>query len=277
MVNRRRHGQGGKERMSKNQEEKLEEIDIDLIDVNTFQPRNFFGDKELKELADSISAVGLIHPPIVRKLGEKYELVSGERRLRAAKLAGFKKISVVIRNEEGAYSAEAALIENIQRVDLNPIDIARALHQLMNRFSLNQEALAMRIGKKRSTVSNYLRLLALSTDIQEGVAQNTITMGHAKAILSVNSVENQNNLYQQIIEKKLSVRKAEDWAKKCHQSKIKKNKNQDIYRDQLSRLMEEKLGTKVNITGKGQKGRIKIDFYNYEDVERILKILSIEL
>lgn len=260
------------------QEEKLEEIDIELITLNTFQPRNYFGEKELQELANSIISVGLIHPPAVRKMGETYELISGERRLRAAKLAGLKKIPVIIKHSDGAYSAEAALIENIQRVDLNPIDIAKSLSHLMKRFSLNQEALAMRIGKKRSTVSNYLRLLTLPAEIQEGVVQNNITMGHAKAILSVSSSENQNDLYQLIQEKRLSVRKTEEWAKKIdHSQRTKKKKEGDVHRDQVIRLIEEKIGTRVNIKAKGQKGKIIIDFYNYEDVERILKILSIEI
>jgi len=179
--------------------EEIREVDVEKITINPFQPRRHFSPTELEELAESIKAVGLIHPPVVRPAGDLYEIISGERRYRACKLMGLLTIPVVVRAASNTISAQASLIENIQRVDLNPIEIAKALRSLVEQFGFNQDDLALRIGKKRSTVANYLRLLALPKGIQDSVSSDVITMGHAKAILSLEGFEKQNLLHELIL------------------------------------------------------------------------------
>ena len=174
-------------------DEVLLHIDISQISVNPFQPRRHFAQGELEELAQSIKAVGLLHPPLVRALddGVSFEIISGERRFRAAQLAGMQKIPVMMRAVTHEISAQAALIENIQRVELNPLEISKALHRLIEEFQLKQEELGVKLGMKRSTLSNYLRLLGLPKNIQDSVSSEQITMGHAKAILALEGFEKQ--------------------------------------------------------------------------------------
>jgi ParB family chromosome partitioning protein len=262
------------------QRELIEEIEVERIVMNPFQPRRQFSEEELQELAASIVAVGIIHPPIVRPIGEEglYELVAGERRLRAAQLAGLRKIPVIIRDSSMMASAQAALIENMQRVDLNAMEVSKALHRLSDEFGLSQDELAQRIGKKRSTVSNYLRLLGLPLGIQESVSKGLITLGHAKAILSLEGFEKQNLLHEIILRDGLSVHETEEWALKIAE-KAKKNKltyvNRDFYLEQLAEKIQHKLGTKVHIQGKGKKGRICIDYYNLDDLDRLLGLFGV--
>jgi len=258
----------------------LREVEIEKISVNPFQPRRSFSTNELEELADSIKAVGLIHPPVVRPLeNDRYELVSGERRFRASQLANLTKIQVLVRVSSDSISAQAALIENIQRVDLNPIDISKALKLLSIEFGLNQDDLAKRVGKKRSTVANYLRLLTLPKGIQESVSTDLITMGHAKAILSLENFEKQNLLHELILRDELSVREAEVAAVRISE-KAKKQKliyvPRDFYLEQLAEKIQKKLGTKVFIQGKGKKGRISIDYYNLDDLDRLLQLFGVQ-
>jgi ParB family chromosome partitioning protein len=258
----------------------LKEIEIVKIRVNPFQPRKCFSGVELEELAESIKAVGIIHPPVVRPLDDDlYELVSGERRFRASELAGLTKIPVVVRSSSNALSAEAALIENIQRVDLNPIEISKALKFLSFEFGLNQDDLAKRVGKKRSTIANYLRLLSLPKGIQESLSQDLISMGHAKAILSLENFEKQNLLHELILRDELSVREAEAAAIRISE-KAKKQKlvyvTRDFYLEQLAERIQKKFGTKVFIQGKGKKGRISIDYYNLDDLDRLLQLFGVQ-
>lgn len=262
--------------------EKLLHVEIEKIQVNPYQPRKYFSKDELKELADSIESVGLIHPPVVRPIHDGFfELISGERRFRAMCLAGFKSIPVVVRSVNHSLSAQAALIENVQRVDLNSIEIAQALHSLMVEFGLNQEDLSQRVGKKRSTVANYLRLLTLPKHIQEAVLKEKISMGHAKAILGLETLHHQNLLYDLILSNDLNVRLAEAQAtrikenKKPQKKKFTSAQEKSIFLDELEKQFQEKLGTKVSIRGKGNKGQISIDYYNLDDLDRILNILSI--
>ncbi len=261
-----------------NQGEKILEIDLDLIDVNPHQPRKEFNQEELEQLSFSIQSVGIIHPPTVRPKGDRFELIAGERRIRAAKLAGLKKTPVYILETEKPISSEASLIENIQRVDLNPLEIAEALSKLLREFSLTQEEVAIRVGKKRSTITNYLRLLSLPPSIQKSLRQETIQNGHAKAILSLDGKHLQEKLHQKIVELDLSVRRAEELAKKIAmapnpQSESARN---NIYLDEISRKIREKLGTKVSILAKGKKGKICIDYFSYDDLDRILLALGVE-
>ena len=186
--------------------EEILEVPIEKVVVNPYQPRRHFSQNELEELSQSIKTVGLIHPPLVRPLENgMFELVSGERRFRATQLAGLKTIAVVVRDSSNELSAQAALIENVQRVDLNPIEVAKALRSLVDQFGFQQDELATRIGKKRSTVANYLRLLTLPKSIQDAVSSDIITMGHAKAILALEGFERQTLLYEMIVRDSLSV------------------------------------------------------------------------
>lgn len=194
--------------------DQLLEVSIDKIRVNPYQPRRGFNPEELEELAQSIRSVGLIHPPLVRYIPQEecYELISGERRFRASQIAGKTKIPVFIRHSTHSISAQAALIENIQRVDLNPLEIAKALKKLIEDFGLSQDQLAQKIGKKRSTVANYLRLLSLPQTIQHSLSGALITMGHAKAILALEEGDKQALLHELILRDDLSVREAEQAA-----------------------------------------------------------------
>ena len=261
-------------------QDELKHIALSQIRVNPYQPRREFKLEDLEELAQSIRTVGLLHPPLVRPLldSQLYELISGERRFRAAQLAALTIIPVYVRKTGYSLSAQAALIENIQRVDLNALEIAKALKRLMVEFGLTQDQLAQQIGKKRSTVANYLRLLALPQAIQESIAKNCITMGHAKAILALDQEEKQILLHELILRDDLSVREAEQAAQRIGE-KAKKQQlhyvSRDFYLEQLANRMREKLGTQVLIQAKGKKGRISIDYYSLEDLDRLLVLLGV--
>jgi ParB family transcriptional regulator, chromosome partitioning protein len=252
------------------------------VRVNPHQPRRHFSQDDLEGLAESIEEVGLIHPPLVRPVEDEegiYELISGERRYRACQLTGLKTIPVIIRTSSELMSAQQALVENIQRVDLNPLEIAKALKSLVDDFGLNQEGLAQRVGKNRSTVANYLRLLSLPRGIQESIDSGRISMGHAKAILSMTGFERQGLLHDLILRDDLTVREAEQAAQRIHQKGKKKklvHANRDFVLEQLSERIQQRLGTKVNIVGKGKKGRICIDYYNLDDLDRLLAIFGVD-
>ena len=261
--------------------EKLLEVSLDHIEVNRYQPRRNFSSEELYELAQSIKAVGLIHPPVVRPMEDNktFELISGERRLRAAQLAGLSKIKVVVRETSSIASAQAALVENIQRVDLNPIEIAKAFRRLIDEFGLNQEKLAETTGKKRSTVANYLRLLGLPKNIQDAIERDEITMGHAKAILSLEGFDKQNLLYEIVLRDNLTVRETEEAAGRLAEKAKKKELiyvNRDIYLEHLSHKIQQKLGTKATIQGMGKQGRITLHYYNLDDLDRLLQLFGVE-
>lgn len=260
--------------------EELREVEITSIIINPFQPRLRFSQVELEELAASIKSVGLIQPPVVRPRtdGDGYELISGERRLRASQLAGLTKIPVVVRFIDKSLSAQAALIENIQRVDLNPIEIAKALRMLIEEFHFRQDDLALRVGKKRSTVANYLRLLGLPKNIQESITSGQITMGHAKAILSLEGFEKQNLMHELILRDDLTVREAEEAALRIEEKSKKKSLtyvHRDFHLEQLAEKIQHRLGTKVIIQGKGKRGRISIDYYNLDDLDRLLALFGV--
>lgn len=259
--------------------EEIKEVSLDLILVNPYQPRRHFSQQDLEELSQSIQTVGLIHPPVVRPLQDgTFELISGERRFRASQLGGLKSMQVLVRESSQSISAQAALIENIQRVDLNPIEVAKALRSLMDQFGFSQDELALRIGKKRSTVANYLRLLILPKNIQDSVSSDIITMGHAKAILALEGFEKQNLLYELILRDDLNVREAEEAALRIAQ-KAKRNHlayaNRDFFLEQIAERIQQKLGTRVSIQGKGKKGRISIDYYSLDDLDRLIALFNI--
>lgn len=260
--------------------DELKHLSLDQIRVNPYQPRREFADEELEELARSIRTVGLLHPPLVRALPEAglYELVSGERRYRAAQIASLHVIPVYVRSTSYEVSAQAALIENIQRVDLNPIEIARALKRLSVEFGLTQERLAEQIGKKRSTLANYLRLLSLPPAIQESLYKGFITMGHAKAILALDQEEKQILLHEMILRDELNVRETERAAHRISNKPEKRKgeeKTPDFFLTDLENRVREKLGTQVSIQGEGSKGKITIDYYSLDDLDRLLHLFGI--
>lgn len=265
-------------------QETICEIKLDDIRVSPFQPRRTFSEEELEELASSIRSVGLIHPPVVRKIegGGKvlyYELIAGERRWRACKKAGLEKINVIVRNSSDEHAAKATLIENVQRVNLDPIEMAEAFKKLIEIFRMTQEELAEKVGKKRSTVANYLRLLSLPKEIRNQLTSGSITMGHAKAILSLDTLEHQNQLSELILSRQLTVREAEKASKKI----VKKKKSnqqavkKDVHIDSLRETLEQKLGTKARIETSKGGGKVVLNFYGMEDLERLLSAMGIEV
>lgn len=258
-------------------------LEIEQILANRYQPRQAWEEEELDSLAASIRSVGLIHPPIVRPIGDgRYELIAGERRLRACRRLGHKHIPVHVRHSSHSASAEAALVENLQRVDLNPIEVARALRRLVTEFGLKQEQLAERVGKKRSTVANYLRVLTLPHSIQEALEARSLSMGHAKAILALAEPEAQHQLFNKILQEEMTVREAELWASKESAPPKPENKRPKLpspdlffYQD-LEERLQSHLGTKVKINPKGKGGTILIDYYSLDDLDRALEAMGVD-
>jgi ParB family chromosome partitioning protein len=256
-------------------------LPLDQIEVNPFQPRTTFEAESLNELADSIKIHGVIQPITVRKIeNNKYQLIAGERRLRASKLAGKAEIPAYVRAASDQESIEIALIENIQREDLNALEIAINYKRLMDECELTQEKLSERLGKNRSTVTNFLRLLKLPPDMQAALRDNKITMGHAKALLGVDHLPTLMSLFKETIEKNLSVRQTEDLVKSVSSKPKKmvaaaKTSSTDVFLRKMQDEIGSALSTKVNIirTREG-KGEIAIKFYNDKDLERLSEILK---
>ena len=253
--------------------DRLIEVDIDRLVANRYQPRKQFGDEELKELAASIQDVGLLCPPLVRKKENSnfYEIIAGERRILACKKLGLTRIFVYLSELDLQHAAEAALIENIQRVDLNPIEIALSCKQLIEEFHILQEELAEKIGKKRSTVANYLRLLQLPVPIQQAISSGKIQMAHAKVLLSELDPKRQQELFSRLLQEGLSVQKLEQ-IQKSHR-KAQSKPPDDIYLNDLKELLERKLGTKVDIKGEGTSGSITIHYFSLSDLDRVIELL----
>jgi ParB family chromosome partitioning protein len=262
-------------------QDELKHVPLSNIIVNPYQPRKEFKVEELEELAQSIRAVGLLHPPLVRPLpnSDLYELISGERRFRAAKLVGLSTLPVYIRKTDQTISAQAALIENVQRVDLNPLEIAKALKRLVIEFGFTQDQLAQQIGKKRSTIANYLRLLTLPHLIQESLVKGCISMGHAKAILALNREDEQFLLHEHILRDDLTVREAEqatlDIGKKDKKQPL--SRSRDFNLEVLTDKIRERFGTQVSIKAKRKGGCIQINYYNLDDLDRLLTIFGIKV
>jgi ParB family chromosome partitioning protein len=254
------------------------------IQVNPYQPRTHFDQEALQELAESIKVQGIIQPITVRKLGSNsYQLISGERRLQASKLAGLEKIPAYVRTADDQQMLEMALIENIQRENLNAMEIALSYQRLLTECDLKQEELGDRVGKNRTTVNNYLRLLKLPPEIQAGLRDKRISMGHARAIINVDNIDYQLMLFKKIIEEDLSVRKIEEIVRGLLTGKIKKTPSTDKKASSLQgelRQVQGKLsshfGTKVSLkSDDNYKGEIKIPFVSVDDLNRILEILEV--
>jgi len=251
-------------------------IDVDRIIPGEQQPRKVFKDTALKELAASIKEKGVLQPIIVSRTGDgTFRLIAGERRWRAASLAGLRKVPAMVKDVSSADSLEIALIENIQREDLNPLEMAEAFHRLIKDFDLSQEELSVRVGKERATVANYLRLLKLPGEIKSFVNDGTLTMGHARAILSIEGRPGQVEAARRIIHKGLSVREAENLAKTWGAEGKKKArvKKKDPQIESLQEKLIRSLGTKVRIHHKGKKGEIVIEYYSLDELDRLLDIL----
>lgn len=257
------------------------ELDIESIEVNPFQPRTSFNEETLKELATSIKELGVIQPITVRKVDfNKYQLVSGERRLRASKLAGLTKIPSYIRIANDQESLEMALVENIQRQDLDPIEIALSYQRLIDEISLTQEQLSDRVGKKRSTIANYLRLLKLDPIIQTGMRDGFVSMGHGRALINIDDRKDQIKIYEKIISNSLSVRDTENLVRNYQNkdtSPKEKPENKEVPKtvsDSINSL-NKYLSTKVDVKiSKNGKGKLVIPFDSEEDLVRLTKLFK---
>jgi ParB family transcriptional regulator, chromosome partitioning protein len=258
------------------------EIDISMVEANPFQPRTIFDKEALEELASSIREIGVIQPITVREMESgRFQLITGERRFRASMLAGLKSIPAYVRTANDQGMLEMALVENIQREDLNAVDIAISYQRLVEECELTQENLSLRVGKKRATVANYLRLLKLPAEIQIGIRENKISMGHARALVAIEDPHDQLKLFYRIVEEELSVRKAEELARKIEQDLIKKSRkhpeeksNQKPYeelKDQLSDFFSAKVSFQHNNNG---SGKIVIPFRSDDELERIIGIFD---
>lgn len=256
----------------------VSETRLSLIEPNRDQPRRSFDPEKIDELAKSIAEHGLIQPIIITPSeGGRYKIVAGERRWRAAKKAGLTTVPTVIRSYSDEETAQIALIENLQREDLNPIEEALGYKRLTDEFSLTQEAVSERIGKSRSAVANSLRLLSLSDNLKKLIADGKLSGGHARALLAVDSEELRGQLAETIIKDGLNVRQAEALAKKLKKPKREKKPADDMYSAELERLGERlssDFGTKVKISQNKNRGKIEIEYYGNEDLERILSLLN---
>ena len=258
----------------------VREVALDQIRPNREQPRTAFREPELRDLADSLRSVGVLQPLMVRRTAEGYELIAGERRLRAAKLAGLSSVPVIERPVDDAELLSLALIENLQREDLNPIEKAKGFKDLIERYSLTQEEAAQRIGKDRSTVANFIRLLELCEFAQALVADGMLTMGHARALVSLPGAPAQEKLARRVAEEGLSVRQTEQQVAAMQKADPALKRQRFVVRKpahirDLEDRTRERLGTKVEINYRNGKGQMKIRFFSDDDLQRVLDILGV--
>ncbi|WP_319500728.1 ParB/RepB/Spo0J family partition protein [uncultured Draconibacterium sp.] len=258
----------------------LDEIELSKIEANPFQPRTKFDEEALAELSASIKEIGLIQPITLRKVGDnKYQIIAGERRFRASQLAGLNKIPAYVRKAKDDGMLEMALVENIQREDLDSIEIALSYQRLMDELEYTQEELSGRVGKKRSTIANYLRLLKLPAIVQKGLIDKEISMGHARAIISIDDADTQIMIFEQIIKHGLSVRKVEEVVRDLNSTEEKTSdtkkpkfpKEYKLIKTQLDQIFSRQIDFSMNERG---KGKITIPFKSEADLERIVKIFE---
>ncbi|HLL00504.1 MAG TPA: ParB/RepB/Spo0J family partition protein [Myxococcaceae bacterium] len=254
-------------------------LPIESIHRDTAQPRRYFDEAKLAELTESIKTQGILQPVLVRKDGQGYKLIAGERRWRAAQAAGLKEVPALVRDVSEVQAFELALVENLQRSDLNPIEEAEGYQRLTEEFKLTQEQISHRVGKDRSTVANALRLLALPKDVKNMVADGSLSMGHARALLGVPRLPELQALANQVAQQKLSVRDTEKLVqqRRTHKKEGGKPHKQSPQVRSLVEELQRLLGTKVRLTEKGQgKGTLEVDFFSYDDLDRLLKLLRKE-
>ena len=255
-------------------------VKITQVEPNREQPRKNFDEDALQELADSIKQFGLLQPILVQDRKTHYEIIAGERRWRAAKLAGLKEVPVIIRDYTDQEIVEISLIENIQREDLNPIEEAQAYKRLLTEFNLKQDEVAERVSKSRTAVTNSMRLLKLCDEVQQMIIDDMLSTGHARALISIEDPEQQYTIAQKIFDEKLSVRDVEKLVKNLNKPEKPKKENKEdksldiIYQD-IEEKLKQSLGTKVEISSKGNgSGKVEIEFYNHDDLDRIIELLS---
>lgn len=255
-------------------------VKLSMVEPNRKQPRKNFDEDTLQELSDSIKQFGLIQPILVQDRKDHYEIIAGERRWRAAKLAGLKEIPVIIRDYSEQEIMEISLIENIQREDLNPIEEAQAYKRLLEEFHLKQDEVAERVSKSRAAVTNSMRLLKLCDEVQQMLIDDMISTGHARALLAIEDAEEQYTVAQQIFDEKLSVRDVEKLVKNLHKpvkqtKKVSDDKTMEtIYLD-IEEKLKARLSTKVTVTSKGEgAGKIEIEFYNHDDLDRLIDLMG---
>jgi len=250
----------------------------DRIRPNPYQPRIQFSDDELAELSASIKEQGVLQPLLVRKNAAGYELIAGERRLRASKMAGLKQVPVLVKDISDTEMLEMSIIENIQREALNPLEEAEAYHRLMTEFKMTQEQAARRVGKSRPAVANMLRLRQLPQPIKDSINDGALSMGHARAILGIENPVRQKAVWREVVSKGLSVRQTESLAKKQKTepkpAKPVQADSDNIYFRSLAEELSRQYGTRVQIIRQGKKGRVEIDFYSDDDLDRLLSILK---
>ncbi len=254
---------------------KIEDIDTNLICPNPNQPRKIFEKDKLHELTESIKKYGVIQPIIVKKEGNLYTIIAGERRWRACKNANLKSIPCIVRDIENKNASEIALIENLQREDLNPIDEANAYEYIMDRYDITQEDVSNIVGKSRVYVTNIIRLTNLDKYVQEKIISNEITAGHGRALLSL-SKDKQIEITNKIIKENLSVRDIEKLVRDSKKTKEKKHKEKDKYLSYIEEMLTDRFSARVNIHSKKSKGKIEISYNNVDDLNRILELLKIE-
>lgn len=268
--------------INENDKEKVTSLKLAQIEPNKEQPRKNFDEEKLQQLADSIKQHGVIQPIIVKDLNNGYyQIVAGERRWRASRIAGITEIPAIIRTYDELATMQIALIENLQREDLNPIEEALSYKALLDDFALTQEKVSEQVGKSRSAIANTIRLLSLPKQVQKLLEEGAISGGHARAILSVTSEEGKLQLAEKIIENELNVRQAEQLAKALNAQKQEKEPTQpqtsafDLQLQGIQKRMSDLLGTKVKILNGAKKGKIEIEYYSANDLERVLKLLNI--
>ena len=253
-------------------------VDINKVEPNREQPRKNFDEDALIELSESIKQYGLIQPILVQDRKSYYEIIAGERRWRASKIAGLKEVPVIIKNYSEQEIVEVSLIENIQREDLNPIEEAQAYKRLMNEFNLKQDEIAERVSKSRTAVTNSMRLLKLCDEVQQMIINDMISTGHARAIITIENPEDQYALAQKIFDEKMSVRDVEKYIKNLNKpEKIKKkvNKSLEIIYQEKEEILKQALSTKVSVNGKGDgTGKIEIEFFSHDDFDRLMEVLT---
>jgi ParB family transcriptional regulator, chromosome partitioning protein len=250
------------------------ELDVDLLEPNRFQPRQVFSEPRLEELAQSIRTHGFIQPIVVRRAGDRYQIIAGERRWRAAQRLGLSRVPVAVKSISDVDLLEVSLIENIQRENLNPIEEAKAYHRLSHEFGLTQEQVAQRTGKDRSTVTNFLRLLKLPKDVQQMVLEDRLSMGHARAVLGLEGADEQRAIAEKTVEFGWSVRQVEKViAASKAPDQPKKTKRVDPNVRAATETLERSLGTRVRIVERGKKGRIEIEYHSQEELQRLYERL----
>jgi len=252
-------------------------VDINDVEPNYGQPRKKFDEEELQELSKSILEHGIIQPLIVKEKEGKYEIVAGERRYRAARLAGLNQLPIIVKSFSDQQTLEVALVENIQREDLNPMELASAYNLLMEQFDLNQDQVADKVGKSRPAVANILRLLKLTPYVQEKLRDNEITYGHARALVTIKDSKLQKQITDLVIEKKLSVRDVEKYIQQLATQKDKKKDEKPAYNPfyrEIQEDLQKLLGTKVSISKGAKKGKIEIEYYSDDELARILQIIN---